>query len=178
MIGQFSLLSYLVPMLNEVSGIALTTIPWLLLVFGIGSTVGVLVGGRLSDWNMRAALVGILVAQAATYGLVYFVSGNSILMSASVFLWGVVGFAFGAPAQARILKWSSDAPNLASTLIPSAYNVGIALGAVGGSLLLSHGGAYQSLPLIGLAASILATGVALTSIAAERSTEAAPRPAE
>jgi DHA1 family inner membrane transport protein len=84
-------------------------------------------------------------------------------MSVLMVLWGAVGFAFGAPAQARILAGASDAPNLASTLIPSAYNVGIALGAVAGSLLLGSGGGYAMLPIIGLAASALATAVAVVS---------------
>ncbi|MEO8882526.1 MAG: MFS transporter [Devosia sp.] len=169
MIGQFALLTYIVPVLHEVSGIALSTVPWVLLAFGVGSTLGVLIGGRLSDWKTLPALIGILVAQAVTYGIIYFVVGDSILMSASVLVWGAVGFAFGAPAQARILKWSADAPNLASTLIPSAYNVGIAIGAVAGSLALGLGGGYQALPIIGIVASLAAVVVGLVSNASDRS---------
>jgi DHA1 family inner membrane transport protein len=163
MIGQFALLTYIVPVLHEVSGIDLATVPWLLLCFGVGSTIGVLVGGRLSDWKTLPALAGILVAQAATYAVIALALGNGLAMSVLMVLWGAVGFAFGAPAQARILAGASDAPNLASTLIPSAYNVGIALGAVAGSLLLGSGGGYAMLPIIGLAASALATAVAVVS---------------
>lgn len=163
MIGQFALLTYIVPVLNEVSGIDLSTIPWLLLCFGIGSTVGVLVGGRLSDWKTLPSLVGILVAQAATYALISLTIGNGLAMSILMVVWGAVGFAFGAPAQARILSASSDAPNLASTLIPSAYNIGIAVGAVVGGLLLGAGGSYAMLPLIGVAASLIAAGIAVLS---------------
>lgn len=163
MIGQFALLTYIVPMLNEVSGVAPATVPWLLLSFGVGSTLGVVIGGRLSDWKTLPSLIGILLAQATTYAIIYFVMGNGALMSASMLLWGAVGFAFGAPAQARILKASNDAPNLASTLIPSAYNVGIAVGAVAGSLTLGLGGGYGLLPIIGVAASLAAAAVGLVS---------------
>ncbi len=168
MIGQFALLTYIVPVLHEVSGIDLSTIPWLLLCFGVGSTVGVLVGGRLSDWKTLPSLIGILVAQAATYALISLAMGNGIAMSILMVVWGAVGFAFGAPAQARILTAASDAPNLASTLIPSAYNVGIALGAVVGSLLLGAGSSYTALPLIGGAASLIAVGIAVLSGAGRR----------
>jgi DHA1 family inner membrane transport protein len=173
MIGQFALLTYIVPVLREVSGLDLGVVPWLLLCFGIGSTLGVLVGGRLSDWKTLPSLVGILIAQAITYAVIALTMGNGIAMSVLMVVWGAVGFAFGAPAQARILGASSDAPNLASTLIPSAYNVGIALGAVVGSLLLGAGGGYPMLPLIGVAASLIAAAIAVLSGARARVTQTA-----
>jgi DHA1 family inner membrane transport protein len=176
MIGQFALLTYIVPVLHEVSRLDLATIPWLLLSFGVGSTLGALAGGRLADWKTLPSLVGILVAQAATYGVIYFAMGNGVLMSVLMLVWGAVGFAFGAPAQSRILAAASDAPNLASTLIPSAYNVGIALGAVAGSLLLEATGGYSALPIIGLIASITAAAIALLSGAHRYSTKPTPHP--
>ena len=39
--------------------------------------------------------------------------------------------------QTRILGWTADAPNLASSLIPSGFNVGIALAAFIGAMLLN-----------------------------------------
>ena len=163
MIGQFALLTYIVPVLNEVSGVPPTAVPWLLLAFGVGSTLGVLIGGRLSDWKMLPSLIGILLAQAATYAFIELVMGSAPLMSFSMLIWGAVGFAFGAPAQARILKAASEAPNLASTLIPSAYNVGIAVGATSGGIALGLGGGYGALPLIGLVASLAGAGIGLVS---------------
>jgi len=163
MIGQFALLTYIVPVLHEVSGIDLGTIPWLLLCFGVGSTLGVLAGGRLSDWKTLPSLVGILIAQAITYSIIALTMGNGVAMSVLMLVWGAVGFAFGAPAQTRILTAAKDAPNLASTLIPSAYNVGIAFGAVAGSLLLDAGGGYETLPVVGVGASLVAAGIAVLS---------------
>jgi DHA1 family inner membrane transport protein len=163
MTGQFALLTYIVPVLHEVSGLDLADVPWLLLCFGIGSTLGVFVGGRLSDWWTLPSLVGILIAQAVTYGVIALAMDNGIAMGVLMVIWGAVGFAFGAPAQARILGASRDAPNLASTLIPSAYNVGIAVGAVVGSQVLEAGGGYTMLPFIGGAASVLAAAIAALS---------------
>lgn len=177
MIGQFALLTYIVPVLNEVSGLPLATVPWLLLAFGVRSTIGVIVGGRLSDWRTLPSLVGILIAQAATYAVIALTMGNGLTMSVLMLVWGAVGFAFGAPAQARILAASSDAPNLASTLIPSAYNIGIALGAVACSLLLDAGGAYTALPLIGIAASLAAAAIAVLTGASRSTAKAERQPA-
>ena len=47
----------------------------------------------------------------------------------SLFLWSALGSAFDAPVQARILEAAREAPNLAATLISTAFNIGIALGA-------------------------------------------------
>ena len=70
--------------------------------------------------------------------------------------------------QARILRWASDAPNLASPLIPTAFNIGIALGATIGSVTLDRGFGYASLPWIGVVVSLAALAIALSSWSLER----------
>ena len=75
--------------------------------------------------------------------------------------WGGLNFAIGTPIQTRILGWTADAPNLASSLIPSGFNVGIALAAFVGAMMLNAGYGYRSLPLLGIAAMIVAAAVAL-----------------
>jgi DHA1 family inner membrane transport protein len=89
-------------------------------------------------------------------------------MGIAIFVWGGLAFGFGAPAQARILRATTDAPNLASPLIPSAFNVGIALGATIGSMALEHGFGYASLPWVGVIVSLLALLIALASWSMER----------
>ena len=44
-------------------------------------------------------------------------------------VWGCLNFIIGTLIQTRILTWTADAPNLASALIPSGFNIGIALAA-------------------------------------------------
>lgn len=83
-------------------------------------------------------------------------------------LWGALNFAIGTAIQTRILGWTADAPNLASSLIPAGFNVGIAVAAFIGAMLLNGGFGYRSLPVLGVFAMILAAGVALASSTAER----------
>jgi DHA1 family inner membrane transport protein len=89
-------------------------------------------------------------------------------MVAALAVWGGMNFAIGTAVQTRILGWTADAPNLASSLIPSGFNIGIALAASIGAMLLNGGYGYRSLPLLGVAAMILAAIVAFLSHAAER----------
>lgn len=168
MIGQYSLFTYIAPLLLQVTGIDTATLPWMLLLYGVGSTIGVFIGGRLADWKLMPSLIGILASQALAFTIVYLVSPNPWIMSVAVLFWGGVNFAFGSPLQSRILAWAADAPNLASALIPSCFNIGIAMGAILGATLLEAGFGYRNLPLIGTVALILAMGIAVLSYVWER----------
>jgi DHA1 family inner membrane transport protein len=167
-IGQFALFTYISPLLTTVSGIGLDFVPWLLLLFGVGSTIGVLVGGRLADWKLMASLTGILFAQIVVYALMLPFDANPWIMGVLVLLWGSLAFAFGAPAQTRILINTRDAPLLASSLIPSSFNVAIALGAWLGGVLIDRGFGYGILPWVGVASAAGATAISAVSWARER----------
>ncbi len=174
-IGQFALFTYISPLLTGVSGIAPGTVPWLLLLFGLGSTVGVLVGGRLADWKLMPSLVGILLIQVVIYALMLLFVGSAAGMGVLVLCWGAMAFAFGSPVQTRILNTVRDAPALASNLIPSAFNVAIAIGAWLGGLLIDGGMSYGLLPLVGVLGAGASVVVATLSwrTAARRPTAAA-----
>ncbi|MGV8854500.1 MAG: MFS transporter [Devosia sp.] len=168
MVGQYSLFTYIAPLLREVTGLDVNMVPWVLLLYGVGSTIGVFIGGRLADWKLMPSLIVILSLQAVAFTTLHLVSPYPLAMAVTVVLWGGVNFAFGSPVQTRILIWAADAPNLASSLIPTGFNIGIAIGAVLGASLLENGFGYRNLPLIGAVALILAVAVAAVSYWLER----------
>jgi DHA1 family inner membrane transport protein len=179
MIGQYSLFTYIAPLLLEVSGLDVNVVPLVLLLYGVGATIGVFVGGRLADWKLMPSLIGILTCQALAFAAIYLAAPYPVVMAVVVVIWGGVNFAFGSPLQSRILAWAGDAPNLASALIPSGFNVGIAIGAVFGASLLDSGFGYRNLPLIGTAALVVAVLIAIFSYWLEqRSDDILPKPAE
>ena len=167
-IGQFALFSYIAPLLITVTGIAEANVPWLLLVVGLGSTIGVLIGGRLADWRLMPALIGTIIVQIAAYALLGLFIGSPWIVGALLLVWGGACFAFGAAAQTRILRSAADAPNFVSPLIPTAFNIGIALGATIGSIVLDHGLGYAALPWIGVVVTLLSLLIALLSWRLER----------
>jgi DHA1 family inner membrane transport protein len=162
-VGQFALFTYISPVLTEVSGIPVGWVPVLLMLFGIGSTIGVLVGGRLADWKLMPSLVGILAAQLVVYTLMALFVGHAIAMAMLVLLWAALAFAFGAPVQTRILNNARDAPMLASNLIPSAFNIAIAAGAWLGGAMIEGGASYAALPWVGTASVAVALAIAIIS---------------
>jgi DHA1 family inner membrane transport protein len=167
-VGQFALFTYISPLLTDVSGIRLDVVPWLLLIFGVGSTLGVLLGGRLADWKLMASLVGILAVQLVIYLLMLPFAGQPWIMAALVLIWGGTAFAFGSPVQTRILSNTQDAPLLAASLIPSAFNIAIAAGAWLGGALIDGGYSYGVLPWTGVVATAIAVIVAAVSWSRER----------
>ena len=168
MIGQMLPFTYISPLLQSVTGLDERTIPWVLLAIGIGSTVGVLAGGRLADWRLMPSLISLLAIQAVLLLVIYFVGPYPVPMVIALFVWGGLNFAIGTPIQSRILGWTADAPNLASALIPSGFNLGIAIAASFGAIVLQAGVPYRALPLFGVAALTIATAVAILSWWAER----------
>ena len=174
MIGQMVPFTYITPLLREVTGLDTMVIPWVLLLNGVGATLGVLIGGRLSDWKLMPSLIAMLAIQAAVLVVLYLVSPYPLPMTVTIFVWGALNFAIGAPIQARIRMWTADAPSLASSLIPSGFNIGIAIAAVVGAGLLDGGYGYRSLPVLGAVALALACGVAVLSLAREKRSGLAP----
>ncbi|MDR3476059.1 MAG: MFS transporter [Devosia sp.] len=167
-IGQFALFSFIAPLLITTTGIAEANVPWLLLLVGLGSTIGVFIGGRLADWRLMPTLIGTLILQVVIYALMGLFVASPWAMAPLLLVWGGACFAFGAPAQTRILRWAADAPNFVSPLIPAAFNIGIALGATIGSVVLDHGLGYAALPWIGVVVALLSLLIALLSWRMER----------
>ncbi len=162
-VGQFALFTYISPLLTGVSLVPADAIPWLLLVFGVGSTIGVLLGGRLADWKLMGSLVGILSLQVVIHLLMVAFIGSPWIMAALVLLWGGTAFAFGSPVQTRILSNTQDAPLLAASLIPSAFNIAIAAGAWLGGALIDAGQSYAVLPWTGVIGTAIAVAIAVLS---------------
>ena len=178
MMAQFVPYTYVAPLLQQVTGLDETTVPWVLLLCGIGSTLGVFVGGRFSDRRLMHALIAMPLLQAVVLALMYLAAPYPVPMVAAMTLWSAINFCIGTPVQTRILTWTADAPNLASSLIPSGFNVGIALAAFVGSVLLNSGYPYRGLPLIGVGTMLVAATVALLShLAEQRRGVSPPQPA-
>jgi MFS transporter, DHA1 family, inner membrane transport protein len=85
-----------------------------------------------------------------------------------VFVWGCVHFGTGSPLQARIVEQARGAANLASTLNQGAFNLGNALGASLGGIMLTEGISYRYLSLGSAAVASAALLVALVALRVEQ----------
>jgi len=168
MIGSLAFSVFQVPLMQQITRLDPAIIPFYLFAGGAGSVIGIYLGGRLADWKLMPAVFGILLAQMALAAAMFFAVHDAVLMGIAIVLWSGANFALNAPIQVRILNAAKAAPNMAATLVSSAYNVGIAAGALLGAMLLSGGMSYALLPIVGIVASTLALAVAALSYGAER----------
>lgn len=164
MIGQLAFGTFQVAMLTRVSGVAEGLVPYYLLAGGAGAVLGIWLGGKGADWNIDTTMLIIIAGQIATFALLLIIVYNPIAIGFGLFLSALFGFGFSTPVQLRILHGARAAPRLASTLVSTAYNIGIAAGAALGAILLNAGLSYAMLPATGIVTSTLAGIVALISI--------------
>lgn len=134
----FAYFTYISTVLIDVSHVQENLISYLLIIFGIGVTLGNVVGGKLADWNLNKALKMIFSAFILYFILLYFVQMNGLLMVAGIFFFGLIGFSMSPSLQYKSTLISQDAPTLASTLNQSAFNLGNALGAFIGGVVLTN----------------------------------------
>ncbi|MBF7017705.1 MFS transporter [Staphylococcus durrellii] len=134
----FAYFTYISSVLIDVSHVAENLISYILIIFGVGVTLGNIVGGKLADWNLNRALKIIFVTFILYFILLYFIQMNSILMVAGVFFFGLIGFSMSPSLQFKSTLISQDAPTLASTLNQSAFNLGNALGAFLGGVVVTQ----------------------------------------
>ncbi len=176
MVAFFLPFTFIVPILTQVTGLSTGLVPVLLFVSGVGGILGNFLGGRLGDWKPMPAMIAILALEVVLYLAALPAVYNAIAFGAVFLLWSLVGFSFSAPVQARILSAAHDAPNLVSTLISTAYNVGIAGGAWLGGVALNGGWSYAQLP--GISAIFVGVGLAVALLSAVLDRRAAAAGAE
>lgn len=174
LVGFWSFFTFVAPHLTIVVGITQQQVPLLLFLFGTGATVGTILGGRLADRIPAKTLAFGLPSQALAFIAVLMASVNPYLMALVLFVFGVIMFIPASSIVNRVLQGASRAPDLASTLVSTAANIGIAAGAVVGSQALSAGLGYSQLPWIGILFATLAACVMLVSLKIEKAAVARP----
>ena len=160
-VSLFCVFTYIAPILEQVTHLAPSAVTWVLVVFGVGITLGNLLGGKLADWRQMPVLFGGLALLLVIFLLMPLTERSAAPAVTMVFVWGFVSFATGSPLQARIVDQAKGAPNLASTLNQGAFNLGNALGASLGGLVLTTGFGYQRLSFASAAVICVALLLAL-----------------
>ena len=165
----FTVFTYITPLLERVTGIAPQWVTAVLLLFGVGLTIGNIAGGRLADWKLMPSVIVAFVAVIAVLAAFVFTSHAEFGAIATVFTWGIVVFALVPLLQLRVVDTAADAPNLASTLNQGAFNLGNATGAWLGGVAITVGVGYAELPALGALIALAALGLAVVSVALQRS---------
>ncbi|MFI6515878.1 MFS transporter [Spirillospora sp. NPDC050679] len=177
----YAALTYIVPFLEDVTGVSGALVSVFLLAYGAATAVGSFGGGRFADRDAARTLT-VATAGSAACLLALLLVGEAALPVALVLLaWGVLAFGMVPSLQYRVVSLAGPGGALASSLPASAANAGIAFGSAAGGVAI--GGATASAAVVtGLAIGVVAVPVAwatgfLRPPAAEAVTERAAGPA-
>ncbi|MEU2082164.1 MFS transporter [Streptomyces albus] len=166
--GVFAALTYIAPMMTQAAGYADSSVTWLLVLFGVGMVAGNLVGGRFADRALLPLLFTALIALAVALAVFTLTAHDKVAAAVTLALIGAFGFATVPPLQKRVLDQTAEAPTLASAMNIGAFNLGNALAAWLGGLVLGAGFGPTSPNLVGAALTVGALVLATASALLER----------
>jgi len=158
--GSFIAFTYLAPILEQISGFDSSAIGLIMLVYGVSVAVGNIWGGKMADKMGPIKALSIIFAGLAAVLLTFnFTAVNPIAAVATILIWGAFAFGNVPGLQVYVVKLAEkhtpDAVDVASGLNIAAFNVGIALGAWGGGLIVAEAGLMNT-PWIGAIVVLLA----------------------
>jgi DHA1 family inner membrane transport protein len=159
--AMFTVFTYIAPILHGETHASNGFVTAMLVLYGVGLTVGNWLGGRYADRSLDGTLIVALGALTALL-LVFAVAMRWPAPAAvSIFAWGVATFAQVPPVQMRVMATASDAPNLASSINIGAFNLGNALGAAVGGGVIAIGLGFPAVAVAGASLSLAALALVL-----------------
>jgi MFS transporter, DHA1 family, inner membrane transport protein len=172
--GMFALYSYVATAVTEVGGLSEGAVPIFLLAFGLGMVGGTYVAGALADWSVFRSLLGSSLAMAvlllayaalASWGWWAVIPAFLVAVSSSVLVVNL---------QLRLMSVAGDAQTLGAAMNHSSLNIGNALGAWIGGLVIAAGWGYRAPSIVGAGLAVLGLGVLLLSALVARRSIAVP----
>lgn len=165
--GMFCIYSYLAPALTSITHLAPHGVPLMLALFGIGTVLGNVIGGRLCD-RFGFDSVGIILAGSAIFMIIYPSTMHHLLFATvGILLVGCL-MALAPALQVRLLEVAKSAPSLAAASNHAAFNIANAIGPWLGGMAVSAGFGWTSTGYIGAMMAIGGLGVWFISRTIER----------
>lgn len=155
--AMFTLYTYIAPVLHDINQATPAFITAMLVLIGVGFSIGNYLGGKLADKSVTGTLKGFLLLLIVIMLAIPWLARNEV--GVAMVIWGMATFAVVPPLQMRVMRVASDAPGLSSSVNIGAFNLGNALGAAAGGAVISSGMGYSFVPVMG--AIIAALGLIL-----------------
>ncbi|SHM11577.1 MFS transporter [Phytopseudomonas punonensis] len=149
--AMFTVFTYIAPILSTQTHASTGFITAMLVLYGVGLTLGNMWGGKAADRSIDRTLIASLSA------LILVLLAFTVLMrwplpaAVAILIWGIASFAIVPPLQMRVMEAAKAAPNLASAVNIGAFNLGNAVGAAVGGVVINAGLGYPAISLAGAA---------------------------
>lgn len=162
--GTFVAFTYLAPILEDITHFAPSSIGIILLIYGVAVAIGNIIGGKAANKNPLKALFWMFIIQAIILVILTFTAPFKVTAIVTLFFLGLFAFMNVPGLQVYVVqlaeKYVPSAVNVASALNIAAFNVGIAIGATVGGLIVNSIGLIHA-PWIG---GIMVLGAALLTL--------------
>ncbi|NMY13823.1 MFS transporter [Pseudomonas veronii] len=159
----FTVLTYIAPILQTEANASINVVTVMLLIAGVGMTLGSWLGGKFADLSIDRTIIGSLIINVIMLGAFALFMSNIYVSGVIVFVWGAASFALIPPIQVRIMSTASGAPSLASAVNIGAFNLGNAIGALLGGWVIGAGLGYPVVAFTGAAIAVLSLIIAIVS---------------
>lgn len=155
--AMFTLYTYIAPVLHTITSASPLFVTAMLVLIGIGFSIGNYLGGKFADRSVTGTLKGFLLLLIIVMVAIPWLARNEIGAAISMVIWGAATFAVVPPLQMRVMRVAHEAPGLSSSVNIGAFNLGNALGAAAGGAVICGGLGYSFVPVMGA----IIAGVAL-----------------
>jgi len=159
--AMFTVFTYIAPILEGVTGAGTLFVTAMLVVYGLGLTLGNWLGGVFADRSIDRTLIVTLASLAALLILFAATMHWRLPAAITIFAWGVATFALVPPLQMRVMEAAADAPNLASAVNIGAFNLGNAIGAAVGGGVIGLGLGFPAVSIAGAAMALAGLAIVL-----------------
>lgn len=140
--AMFTLYTYIAPVLELLTHASGEFVTLMLMLIGVGFTLGNYISGKLVDRSVDGTLVLFFSLLAVSMLVFPFSATSHIGAAVSMVLWGMMSFGLISPLQMRVMDAAHEAPGMASSVNIGAFNLGNALGAALGGGVISSGLTY------------------------------------
>ncbi|MFU0947732.1 MFS transporter [Kluyvera ascorbata] len=161
--AMFTLYTYISPVLRTITHATPGFITLMLVLIGVGFSIGNFLGGKFADRSVSGTLKGFLGLLMVIMLAIPFLAQTQVGAAFSMVVWGAATFAVVPPLQMRVMRVAHEAPGLSSSVNIGAFNLGNALGAVAGGAVISGGLGYGFVPVMGAIVAALALLVVFLS---------------
>nr|WP_234907788.1 MFS transporter [Rhizobium rhizogenes] len=161
--SMFTLYTYIAPVLGALTHASSGFVTAMLVMIGVGFTIGNMLSGRLADRALQPTLVGFLLALVVVNLAFPLFATTQVGVTIALLIWGAVTFGAATPAQMRVMQEAHEASGLASSVNIGAFNLGNAIGAAIGGAVLNAGLGYAWIAPVGGVMGLIAVLAALSN---------------
>ncbi|MDX8149247.1 MFS transporter [Lentzea sp. BCCO 10_0061] len=161
--ASFTVYTYLVPLLEQRTGMNNTMVIVVLIIAGVCAVVGNVIGGRGADTDSRKTLLITSAVTAVALLAVLPLSVSAVQTIALVVVWQLAAWSFVPAVQAALFQAAGEGGELAVSFAVSAFNIGIVAGAGFGGIALAQAG-LPGVAVLGGVLGIVALGFVIVLV--------------